>query len=668
MKDKGKSRRYLRPGTMVVIGVLIAVVMVVFAALEISHSRVRTRGLIFEKGVALIEQIEKSSALALRAGDEIEHELSRRLLGAARTASHLDQEGRADRETLDLVARRHEVLTLHLVDASGRIVMSNRKESHLSQGEARDFRDVFPGLFSGDEREAVLGVHSPRSGKGKRYSVAVRRQGGGIAIAGIDAETLSDFRRSFGFGRLIQDVGRVSGVVRVVIQDEEGIIAATSDVEKVDSIESDAFLSSAWESGRPASRLTSQSGGAVFEVVKRIELVKDLSGLLRIAFDGHEILDLESKARRRLIVTFLGLALLLAAAVNALIIFQNMTLIRRTRDEVATFSGAIIEGVADAVFVVAPDGSVRMANDRAARLFGGSKDVLPPELSGTVQRATSAKEPVIEEIVVSDGEGGRRELVVGGSRVSVEPESPPYVVLIGRDETEIRRMEKQMRRDEKVVAMGRLAGAVAHEIRNPLNAIGMTVQRLGLEFSPAKDEAQFRDLLKIVTGEIRRLDDIIGRFLQFAAAPVINPAPSDLGELARSAVSEVRGLGASRSIGVEVDAPEKVAATFDAKQIRQVLLNLLTNAIDACGEGGVVSLKVRVEEEQVLLDVADDGRGMDDEEQGRVFDLYFSTKEKGTGLGLPIALRIVQAHGGAMSVESAPGKGSTFRVRLPKEG
>ena len=657
-------RRYIRPGYLLVTGAVIALLMIAAATLQISQGKRTIRGLMDEKAAAVIQQLEAGTSLAVRAGEETESEIALRLLSAARTAVLLDAQGNVAPRTLSDLAQSHRIDSLILLDENGRVVASDQGEQARQGG----FADLFSEILRGESPEAVIGPHDAPGGDKVLFSAGVRRAGGGAAVASVDQQELTALRRSFGFGRLIQDARSLSGLKYLIIQDPDGFIAATENIREASAIEGDPFLAGAWESGETVSRLAPRGDEAVFEAARRIALGEGDFALLRVAFDAEQLREIESKARQRLIVTVVGLAFLLVVAVNALIIYQNMNLVRRARDEATTFSGAILRGIADAIVVTAPDGSVPMANDRAKSLFGPRIDRLPHQLEGLIERAGNSREPVIEEMSLKDGAGEPVEILVGVSLVTIPGDENPHAVFILRDVTRMRRMERHLTQSEKVAEMGRLAGAVAHEVRNPLNAIGMTTQRLRSEFSPTADREEYDALLRIVTEEIERLDGIITQFLRFARAPQVEIARGDLAELVRSAVSETSGLASAKSIRMRVDAPERLAADFDAKQIRQVLLNLLANAFEACPEGGEVRLSLEDRVRDAVISIRDDGVGMDEGTRSRLFDLYFTTKDRGTGLGMPIAQTIVQAHGGGIDVSSAPGEGSTVTVRLPKGG
>ena len=232
------------------------------------------------------------------------------------------------------------------------------------------------------------------------------------------------------------------------------------------------------------------------------------------------------------------------------------------------------------------------------------------------------------------------------------------------------RAEEALKRRDRLAAMGELASTVAHEVRNPLNAVAMTAQRLRREFlgtvpEAAPERGELVELLSTMASETKRIERIVQQFLEYARPPRLAPEPVDLGALIEDAAARARPLAEARGIRVDAAATEAGTATVDPAQLRQALDNLLRNAVEATPAGGVVSLGARREGKGHAIDVRDTGRGIEPDHLPRIFDLYFTTKPEGTGVGLAVTQQIVTAHGGTIEVDSRPGEGTTMTVRLP---
>jgi CheY-like chemotaxis protein len=232
------------------------------------------------------------------------------------------------------------------------------------------------------------------------------------------------------------------------------------------------------------------------------------------------------------------------------------------------------------------------------------------------------------------------------------------------DVTEQHRLEEELRRAHRLESLGRLAGGVAHDFNNILGAMLGSVELLE-EICPP----QGREDLQTVRHGAERARDLTAQLLAFARKQPIVLEVVDLSQAIAKVDRLLRRLvGPTIRLDISVEPALQVRA--DASQLEQVLVNLVVNARDAMPNGGALNVRVRGDRrgaaEVVVLEVEDHGVGMDSSTLGRLFDPFFSTKEKGTGLGLASSYGIIQQHGGDISVDSAPGSGARFRVVLPR--
>jgi signal transduction histidine kinase len=225
-------------------------------------------------------------------------------------------------------------------------------------------------------------------------------------------------------------------------------------------------------------------------------------------------------------------------------------------------------------------------------------------------------------------------------------------------------------RQEKLASLGMLAAGVAHEIRNPLTAIKAWLYLQQKHLKPGTPE--FGDA-ELIGGEISRLERIVRDFLQFARPSepqfVVTPADQPLREVRTLLQPQLD----KSEIQIVLEPPISAQISIDPQQVKQVLINLVQNAADSIGQKGTITMRARKSERRlnnhekdvVILEVVDTGKGIPPEAEKRLFDPFFSTKESGTGLGLPIAARIIEKHHGALQYQTRPGHGTTFGIILP---
>jgi Amt family ammonium transporter len=242
---------------------------------------------------------------------------------------------------------------------------------------------------------------------------------------------------------------------------------------------------------------------------------------------------------------------------------------------------------------------------------------------------------------------------------------------VKRATLELQETQRQLFQSEKMAALGKLSAGIAHEIRNPLTSIKILIHSLVDEMAtPASREKD----LTVIESEIERVNKIIKQFLEFARPRPPSLEPMDVRKVLDETLALVAYEMEAQGVALEKEyAPELPPVPMDREQMKQVFLNILLNAIQAMEEGGQLKVLTALKnhsagaKNQSVMEISfqDTGRGIPEDMQARVFEPFFSTKEEGIGLGLPIAQRIVEEHGGKIRLESIPGKGTIFYLTIP---
>lgn len=232
-----------------------------------------------------------------------------------------------------------------------------------------------------------------------------------------------------------------------------------------------------------------------------------------------------------------------------------------------------------------------------------------------------------------------------------------------------KRVAERARNRENLLELAKLTGGLAHEIKNPLSTVKLNLQLLAEEFESLGFEPCRRSLprLRRLQNEVQRLINILADFLKYAGQMELHPSDADLRQVVEELADFFRPQAENSRVVLRCDLPaEPVPCRVDVDLLKQAVLNLMINAAQAMPEGGELILRLGTGPGQARLEVIDTGPGIGPESLGRIFDAYFTTRPGGSGLGLPMTRRIVRQHDGDIRVDSAPGKGTSFTIRLPR--
>lgn len=664
----------LQPSYMVIIACILIIALVTSGIIELSHTRREIYHLMEEEAATLHQALQLSASNAIVAYDEIEYQVGEKLLAVARMIDRLDRSNRLSANELSRIAVENRVLRIKVFDDEGDKILSNTSEeleSSISPDEVCT-KYIAP-LEETGAGEMVLGVIDSRHESEKRYAVVVRRSRGGVIVTAIDPQELLEFRRAMGVGRLMQDVGDDENFVYIVLQDSAGIILATENVLKINSIGSDPFLNDALVNSDTASRYFSFDNESIFEFVGPFIFDGEPIGLFRLGLATDHLMEASQRIRRRLIIMSLLIGAFILIMVNFLTINQNYRLIKSAYRRIQTYTGNILEHMADAVIAINRSHEITIFNKSASQLFNIKSDeltavqetiALPANIPALINALESGEtvRDLEENLVTGDKTSS---VSINTSVIKSEDGEIESAFAVIKDLTEKHRLEETLKRKEKLTAMGQLASGVAHEIRNPLNAIGLISQRLYKEFEPIADHEEFNQLTKTMVDEVRRINDIISQFLKIARPPKLNRQFKDINEILKSIKVLVSVQAEEKHIRIHENYSDLPLIPIDENQMRQAILNIIQNGIEAIENSGELTITTEVSGPEICIKITDTGSGMDGVMVSRIFNLYYTTKPYGTGLGLSIAHQIIVQHDGRIHVESTKEVGTTFFIYLP---
>lgn len=339
---------------------------------------------------------------------------------------------------------------------------------------------------------------------------------------------------------------------------------------------------------------------------------------------------------------------------------------------------SLLDALEQGVCLLDGTGTVHYVNRRltdilhrdAAQVTGRSVHDALPGLHGEIDWRHAARNAV---------ERGRtvclaRHRLPGGEQVDctlapLDLDGERYALLTLEDVSEAVRLEALQLRQARTQALANLGDSIAHEIRNPLNSIHMNVQLLREGLADAKADPDRLDrTASTVQSEIKRLDRVVRDFVQYSRPPALRLLPGSINHVVRAALDVLDAQIRAKGIQVDTDLQSARPVCMDRDRLQRAIYNVLLNAVQILPDGGRIVCRSRDDERRCLLEISDDGPGLDPAKSAHIFDLFYTTKPGGTGLGLPIANRIVEEHGGRMAVAGGPGRGTTFAFFLPYDG
>ena len=510
---------------------------------------------------------------------------------------------------------------------------------------------------------------------------------------------------SFRLQRLLMETAQQPDILYIIVTDEEGRIQADSDPEKLGMIYGkDLNLGEIAESGKLGWRMVSYADGAdTFEVFRRFSPIKpdirthhrgmmsdlrerfmrrlpdDIAGNAQIIFVGMDIGPFE-KARKedtRHIMIMASILLLIGfGGIFSLFLVQAY---RST-----SFSLSRIKAFSDSVVAHMPIGLLALDADRRVASFNQAAESLL-EVPLTQMIGKSIMEILPEQVdilldeVIASGRVVEREMdchFSGGRVVPIDISISPlasdegtflgYIILC-RDLTEVRSLEREIERSQRLASVGRLAAGVGHEIRNPLSSIKGFATYFRERY---RDIPEDKKTAEIMIQEVERLNRVIGQLLEFARPVAIQKRPTAIQTLIRHSLKMIEKDAREKRIRINADIPRNLGEiSIDADRVNQVLLNLYLNAIEAMDSEGTLTVDIKQDNASKTLTIAvtDTGKGIERTDLDHIFDPYFTTKQTGTGLGLAIVHKIIESHGGEVRVESEPGAGTRVFIVLPSE-
>jgi len=662
----------------IIITLLLASILFLIARFGIQKSKSNMLEVMEKEGIALLGSLILSSQNTIRANALVEGIVGERLLNIAHLVNRAEKEGKIDNSKLEKIAEMSNLLRIDILDQQmNPIYSSDPHNKEIYQDTTTLVIPMLESILDEGESEVAFGIEAKTLLAEKSYAAAIQRsKEKGVVVVVTSAAYMESYKKEIGIGYLIQKISQESGVEYIVLQSREGIVLASKKVERMLKIEEDSFLQEAFSENQAKSRIAPFEGGDVLEVVKPFISEEIPSGIFRIGLSLEGYRKVASTYQRQMILFSIVLFILGLLMIGIVIVNQNYFVLDRSYKQIKTLTGNILEGMHSAVVAVDKNGKIIMFNRLAEDIFSVNKEnvlnhdyvsIFPNDdclLKQTLEKKRTTKD-VEREFRTFSGED--KFLIMGTSCLFDEEKKFNGAVAVIHDVTELKKYEEEAKRAERLSALGNLAAGVAHEIRNPLNAISITAQRLKSEFVPQKGEDEYITFTKTILNEIKRLDNIINQFLGLAKAQRLDLILTNMNVFLDELVNLIEIEAEEKNIFLTKRVENLTEMKIDPEEMKKALLNVMRNAVQATPPGKAFKVQGFKDDSQnqIVIKIEDSGPGIPKENLSKIFQPYFSTKEKGTGLGLAIAYRIISDHKGKIEVESELGKGAIFTIRLP---
>lgn len=507
--------------------------------------------------------IQKSAANSIISYNILERYIEFWFLSNLNLLDKLENFSNIDNKYLENYAAETRIYNINFYNRDGIREFYSHKDRYC-----RNIRQLIEPLLNGTETKLVLGLQPLEKGNEEVYVIAIARTNGGAIVGTKKGQLFTAIQKTIGIERYLNSMITDSSLIYIAIQDSNGIMAKTRNLDTLSNFTNDNLLSTVRQTQEFRWRTVHYNNVRIFEALLPLTVMHKPYGIIRIGLDYSPVLKMQKVVLRQVLIRLVILLIISFILLSYSISIQNMNLLEKE------------------------------------------------------------KEKITKEVYL---------------------------------------LQQDLRLREKMSAVGELAAGVAHEIRNPLGAISMTVQRLAREFKPTEGEAEQKRLLAIIRKEIDHISNAIKNLLQFSKPAPLQKSRNRLDKIIDKIIEIYRAKAKEAGITLLWSNRTAVTAFIDPLKIEECLVNILENAITATPRQGRIEIGLNTTKREIILTVKDTGSGISKENLSKIFNLYFTTNANGTGLGLAHAQQIISEHGGKIRVDSRENQGTTFTIILPND-
>lgn len=488
---------------------------------------------------------------------------------------------------------------------------------------------------------------------------------------------------TFPLNKLLMETARQPDIDYMILTDEHGTIIADSDPSMIGQkygldLDIENIISSRDIRWR---QVANPVGAGTFEVYrsfspqKRSDAEKPSSlknkYLIYVGFNMAKIEQAGRADTRYAIIFSVILSLVGSLAIVSLFLVSAYRLARTSLSRVTVFSEALVKNMPIGLIACDNNGRIVTCNEIAEKMLSLAvsetlnrplADILPKELQGIVKELSGSNKFLERDVIILSNTGYEQIWQVVATAFTDE-NVPAGQILLLRDVTKIRGMEKEVAKSRHLHSIGSLAAGVAHEIRNPLSSIKGLAVYFKERLAGSREDEQTAD---IMIAEVERLNRVISQLIEFARPLELKKKKADLADLARQTIKLLASEAAKSNVDISMEETAGLPdVEIDADKTKQVLINIFLNSLAAMPQGGKLTIIFTPEENYLNVVIADSGSGIEETDLPRIYDPYFTSKPAGTGLGLAVVQKIMEAHQGRVRVESVKDSGTKVYLSFP---
>lgn len=648
----------LRTVAMLIVGLI--TISMALHVVNYYETRQQLQAVMHRQARSAVSTMALTEQFVSQAFEQIEDQQVNYLLAVGQWVLDVDNHHGLDRLMLSHISQKTGVFNIVVFDSKGQREFALRGQGpppfagrgrggfgRMGMGE-RMMSEVIIQFLQSDKPYEILGRHRTMGFRHSRFSVLMKRPNAGAIVLNMSDEDQDSLRRQTSPEAFLQQMAGTMNVCYIErCLDGMGELRVQSG-NLIDLQEMNAPIA------KPTDTLD-------------IEVpIPERDGATLVAgFDTAPLRNIERELQTQLLLSAGLLGICSIAGLMGTRLQRSHGAMAQALRMIRSYHRALLERIGDAVLAWNDGEGLTFWNSKAEELFPAfrsyrSGTFLPAEIERII--STVAEAGGETTLSLEDQQSGRRRF-----RTVYEtlPDSTKTHLLVLTDVTAVEQANTEQNRRKHVEDLAKIASGVAHEVRNPLNAIDMTIQTLCME--PSRLDAEDRSILQELRGEIARINKIVEHFLAYGRPQPPMFAETDLPCVVRDTAEFINPLAEREHIQIEVQSEDVPAIHADAQQLRQAILNVVLNAIEASPPHSTIVLWVKQVDNYIKFSCRDTGSGMTPEQREHLFDPYYTTKSRGTGLGMSIVQRIVEAHNGVIDVFTQAGQGTEITLSFSSE-